>query len=215
MNTILIIEDDKILSDGIKIALENTKDKQIYQATTIEKGKKILNKYKIDLIILDINLPDGNGLDLLEEIKNVNKHILVIMLTVNDLETDVVTGLENGADDYITKPFSLAILRARVNTQLKRISVFIQNDFNFNFEKMEFYVQNQKIELSKIEQKVLKLLIDNKGLILKRKYLINKIWDYENMDANTLSVLIKRLRTKLNNDNCIQTIYGIGYMWVN
>ncbi|MGO3751676.1 MAG: response regulator transcription factor [Peptoniphilaceae bacterium] len=219
---ILIVEDDKALCNGISLALKSDKY-NFFTAHNISDAKKLLNNGGFDLVILDINLPDGSGLDLLTEIKNI-KNIPVILLTANDIEIDIVTGLEMGADDYITKPFSLMVLRARVNTQLRKSRVkpdLIQVDsFIFDFNTMEFRKSGNLIELSKTEQKLLHLLIDNKGKTVARENLINKIWpeasDY--VDENALSVAIKRLRDKLeeipSKPQYIKTIYGIGYSWV-
>ncbi len=216
MTTILIIEDDKALCDGIASALKS----DIYalqKAYTLKEAKTILSKNNVNLIILDINLPDGNGVEFLKEYRRTSD-IKTIILTANDLETDIVTGLESGADDYITKPFSLAVLRARVNTQLRQNAsgnMFKQGIFLFDFDKMEFFVEDEMIELSKTEQKLLKYLTDNKGITLKRDSLVDRIWtdglDY--VDENALSVSMKRLRSKIGENNPIKTIYGIGYKW--
>lgn len=222
MANILIIEDDIALSEGISIALNND-GYNFFQSFDINSAREEIKMRKLDLILLDINLPDGNGLTLLKEIRD-KISIPIIILTANDLETDIVTGLELGADDYITKPFSLMVLRARVNTQLRRTlnsnKQIIIDDFIFNFETMEFSKDKQSIELSKTEQKLLKILLENKGMILNRQTLSDKIWndsaDY--VDPNALSVTIKRLRDKLEENpskpRYIKTIYGIGYMWV-
>lgn len=176
------------------------------------------------MIILDINLPDGNGLDFLKELRKISA-VPVIILTANDLETDVVTGLELGADDYIVKPFSLMILRARVQARLRSgASAFtdlIQIDgFCFSFSKMEYTKNGAHIELSKTEQKLLRLLLENKGQTLTRAQLIDAIWTdgAEYVDENALSVTVKRLRDKLedtpSSPKYIKTVYGIGYTWV-
>lgn len=224
MKSILIIEDDKALSNGISLALKNEGIK-LEQCFDIASARLKVLKNKFDLLILDINLPDGNGLDFLREIKQ-NKNIPIIILTANDMETDIVTGLEMGADDYVTKPFSLAILRARVNTQLRKSedikhNVFVIDNFIFNFDKMEFCKNSLSIELSKTEQKLLKILIKNKGITLQRSVLIDLIWTdgAEYVDENALSVTIKRLRDKLedtpSSPKYIKTIYGIGYTWAD
>ncbi len=216
MINILVIEDDIALCDGIALALGS--DTNILQkAYTLKTAKDILHKNSVDLIILDINLPDGNGVEFLKEYRKTSD-TKTIMLTANDLETDIVTGLESGADDYITKPFSLAVLRARVNTQLRQKvsgSIFNQGIFLFDFDKMEFFVEDEMVKLSKTEQKLLKHLTDNKGITLKRENLVDRIWtdglDY--VDENALSVSIKRLRSKLGDRSPIKTVYGIGYKW--
>ena len=176
-----------------------------------------------DLLILDVNLPDGSGLELLEQVRRTSD-VPVILLTANDLEMDVVTGLESGADDYITKPFSLAILRARVNAQLRRSahgpkSLIELDGFRFDFERMDFRKAGQSVDLSKTEQKLLRLLIENRGQTLSRATLIDRIWTdgAEYVDENALSVTVKRLRDKLedtpSNPQYLKTVYGMGYTW--
>ena len=134
------------------------------------------------LMILDINLPDGSGLELLREVKEKGSDIPVILLTANDTDLDIVEGLEQGADDYITKPFSLAVLRARVNTQLRKWSssrtdsVFAVDEYVFDFGNMKYMVKDSLVELSKTEQKLLRLLTANAGNTLSRGELVDRIW---------------------------------------
>ena len=218
MSTVLLLEDDLALSQGIAVALERA-DLQIIQCHSLAQAGEALDHNSFKLAILDVNLPDGSGLELLRRLRSKSA-IPVILLTANDLETDVVSGLENGADDYITKPFSLAILRARVNAQLRRTaapSAAVELDsFVFDFENMEYTRDGQKIELSKTEQKLLRLLVENRGRTLSRELLVDRIWtdgaDY--VDENALSVTVKRLRDKLEAPEYIKTVYGIGYSWV-
>lgn len=220
MKQILIIEDDKTLSNGIKLSLQGEKI-NIMQVFSLNEAKTVIDNNNFDLLILDINLPDGNGINYLKELRKTN-NINIILLTANDLEIDIVTGLETGADDYITKPFSLAVLRARVNNQLRdkvnQDKIIIDN-FEFTFDSMEFYKNDERIELSKTEQKLLKVLIDNAGMVLSRDQLINIIWDnnLDFVDNNALSVSIKRLRDKLEDNptspKYIKTVHGVGYMW--
>ena len=173
--------------------------------------------YPFDLVILDVNLPDGNGCDFLEELRK-KSDIPVILLTANDMETDIVMGLELGADDYVTKPFSLAVLRARVNTQLRKKKgvVFRDGDYSFDFRRMEFYKGTKSAQLSKTEQKLLRILTENAGLTVSRSELIDRTWTdgAEYVDENALNVAIKRLRDKLSAGEAIKTVYGIGYTWV-
>ncbi len=218
MTNILVVEDDVALCDGILLALKADAI-DLQKAHNLKTAKDILAKTKIDLIILDVNLPDGNGVEFLTHHLN-DITAKTILLTANDLETDIVTGLESGADDYITKPFSLAVLRARVNNQLRqKISenIYTNGCYLFDFDKMEFFINGKAVELSKTEQKLLKLLTDNSGITLKREILIDRIWtdDMDYVDENALSVSVKRLRSKLGKDSCIKTVYGIGYMWQN
>ena len=215
MKHITIIEDDIGLNNGIALALkqEDIAFFQLYRLGDFKPSEPT------DLIILDINLPDGNGFDFLRKLRQ-NSDVPVIILTANDLETDEVMGLELGADDYITKPFSLMVLRARIDKVLKKINssannVYTDDTYSFDFNKMEFYVDGSSVELSKTEQKLLRLLIQNKGQTLTRDLLVDRIWtdgaDY--VDENALSVTVGRLRKKLNAANYIQTVYGIGYAW--
>lgn len=215
MKHITIIEDDITLNNGIVLALKNIgfSFKQCYKLSEFEEDAPT------DLIVLDINMPDGNGFDFLKRFRQTSD-IPVIILTANDLETDEVTGLELGADDYITKPFSLMVLRARIDKALRnperaKASIYTDTVYSFDFEKMHFSQHGTSVELSKTEQKLLKLLIQQRNQTLTREFLIDRIWtdgaDY--VDENALSVTVGRLRKKLNAADNIQTIYGIGYVW--
>ena len=223
MEQILIIEDDIALNKGLCKAL-TTDSRQLISCTDIRAAREQILCSMPSLILLDINLPDGSGLDFLKELKKGSDSIPVILLTANDTDLDIVNGLELGADDYITKPFSLAVLRARVNTQLRKIpsatvpnSVIIIDDYSFDFSTMEFSVRDNKVELSKTEQKLLRLLIENRGTVMSRSALVDRIWTdgAEYVEENALSVTVKRLRDKLEAHQYIKTIYGIGYSWVN
>lgn len=219
MKNILIIEDDSALTTGLCRALSSG---EIHTAGChcLREARTMLQQEVYALILLDVNLPDGNGFDFLKEIKS-RFSIPVILLTANDMETDIVAGLELGADDYITKPFSLAVLRARVNTALRRknpektSASFLTDCYSFDFDKMEFFYNGIKTELSKTEQKLLRLLVENAGITLSRDKLIDMVWTdgAEYVDENALSVTVKRLRDKLNAQDHIKTVYGIGYVW--
>lgn len=218
MFKLLIVEDDTSLGGGISMALKSSETDVVWCQNMSEARTKIA-KEAFSLYVLDINLPDGNGIDLLKEIKS-KSDTPVILLSANDMELDIVNGLETGADDYITKPFSLAVLRARVNTQLRRGSsshdeMFATGRYSFNFSKMIFKVDGECVELSKSEQKLLKLLTDNSPNTVKRDILMDRIWTdgSEYVDENALSVTVKRLRDKLDAQECIKTVYGIGYVW--
>ena len=219
---LLIIEDDKKLNDGIRLALKNDAY-FFYQCRTLQEAREILKREDITLVLLDVNLPDGNGIDFVREIRE-NSQVPIILLTVNNTEVDIVTGLEAGANDYITKPFSLMVLRARVSVQLRDKEAVVKDSkefdgFEFYFDRMEFFKNREPIELSKTEQKLLRVLFENKGKVLKREYLIDEVWqgDTEFVDAHALTVAIKRLRDKLEDDvqkpKYIKTVYGIGYTW--
>lgn len=223
MKRILLLEDDTTLGQGIRLALEN-QDVHVELCAALSQARRLLAGEAFDLLILDVNLPDGSGLDLLRDVRCGQPGTPVILLTANDLETDIVVGLESGADDYITKPFSLAVLRARVNAQLRRgapaqAAVIEFEGFSFNFERMEFRKNGRLIELSKTEQKLLRVLVENQGQTLTRAALVDRVWtdgaDY--VDENALSVTVKRLRDKLEDTpskpRYLKTVYGIGYIW--
>ena len=217
MSQILLLEDDEALGRGICMALE-TPSCTVTHCSTCLQAINILQGMVFDLLILDINLPDGSGLELLRTLRQNGTSTPAILLTANDLELDEVTGLEAGADDYITKPFSLAVLRARVNAQLRR-SVPVKQDrielngFILDFTRMEFSKEGTIIDLSKTEQRLLRLLVENRGRTLPRDLLLEKVWDGgEFVDENALSVAVRRLRGKLGNAP-IRTVYGVGYTW--
>ncbi|GAB2045729.1 response regulator transcription factor [Agathobaculum sp. TL06] len=218
MEHILIVEDDPALGRGLTLALGDA------HACTLSTGcadaRRALATATFDLAIFDINLPDGSGLALLEETRAAGGPP-VILLTANDLETDIVTGLTLGADDYITKPFSLAVLRARVEAALRRnapaaaSAVFEQDGFRFDFDRLDFAVEGRPLQLSQTEQRLLRLLVENRGHTLPRDTLLDRIWtdgaDY--VDENALSVTVGRLRRKLGKNAPIKTVYGVGYSW--
>lgn len=227
---ILIIEDDKPLAAGLCRALQSGEIEAV-SCGTLKDAAKLIHRQQesgsgFALVLLDVNLPDGSGFDFLQEIKK-KYGMAVIMLTANDMEIDIVTGLELGADDYITKPFSLAVLRARVATQLRRMReqagavrqqtqqdrIIVLDDYRFDFARMEFYHEEEQVELSKTEQKLLRILVENRGISLKREVLLDRIWssEAEFVDENALSVTVKRLRDKLGAQDRIKTVYGIGY----
>lgn len=220
MKRILIVEDDRKLNEGIKLTLRN--EYICTQAFSIRSAGEALKKEQPDLILLDVNLPDGDGFEFLTEIRKTSK-VPVILLTVNKMEMDIVTGLELGANDYITKPFSLMVLRARIGVQLRgepgEEERYRIGEFCFDFYKMEFRNGNDGIELSKTEQRLLRCLLENRGRNVSRSSLIDQVWqgDTEFVDEHALTVAVNRLRNKLgdnpNQPEYIKTVYGIGYTW--
>ena len=233
---IQIVEDDKTLSEGISISLGDYTD-SFNKEYTIKTAKEGFDKYgeELSLIILDLNLPDGIGYDYLKYVRE-RSDVPVLILTANDLEMDEVTGLTMGADDFLTKPFSLAVLRARVNALVRRSQitrngnagdekessgnkksgVYEIDDMVFDFDKLTFRKGEEELFLSVNEQKLLKIFLDNKGMILTRDTLIERLWgdSGEYVEENALSVTINRLRSKIESsggDKHINTVYGQGY----
>ena len=225
MKQLLIVEDDQTLNEGLCKALRQ-EDRRIISCDCLKAARAQLALGIIDFVLLDINLPDGSGLELLKEIKKQKASLPVVLLTANDTDRDIVQGLETGADDYITKPFSLSVLRARVTTQLRKISegagdvsgrIFTDGSWSFNFDKMIFTHNGKQAELSKTEQKLLYYLTQNAPNTTTRDFLIDRLWSdgEEYVDENALSVTVKRLRDKLELGGKIKTVYGIGYAWVS
>ena len=223
MEQIFLLEDDAALSRGIAMALEKP-ERRIIRAESVAKARQALSREQFSLWILDINLPDGSGLDLLRRLREGGDGTPAILLTANDLELDEVNGLEAGADDYITKPFSLAVLRARVDAQLRRGSgrpsgALMLGPFAFDFEAMDFRREGAPVELSKTEQRLLRVLVENRGRTVPRGVLLDRVWTdgAEFVEENALSVTMKRLRAKLEADPAkpvfLKTVYGIGYTW--
>lgn len=219
--SIILIEDDRILNRGVRLFLE----KQGLLVTSFysleEAGKQDFRKYH--LMILDINLPDGDGLQLCREITK-EYDLPVIFLTANDTEEEMIEGFECGCDDYIAKPFSLALLGKRVQVALRRSlspaekeETFCYEELSVDFKKRTVELSGRLVKLSPIEFKLLQVLIQNRGQVLTRNTLLEKIWDCDGnfVDENTLSVHIRRLRGKLEvdskNPRYIITVFGIGY----
>ena len=228
---ILLVEDNKSISKALKynweqhsykvLIAENLEEaKQLLdeQPTLgleeLQKTKKLQEVQRIDLIILDVTLPDGNGFDFYKEIKE-KYGISTIFLTAKDEENDVVRGLELGAEDYVTKPFSTRELLARINKILlrskKKNRVTIQ-DITCDLDKMCISKQGEKINFSSLELKILMLLFTNLNKVITREYIIEKIWDWTGNDVydNTVTVYMKRIRQKLGSP-IITTVKGMGY----
>lgn len=208
---ILLIEDNQTITKGLTYTFSTT-NYNLVSASNIEEAKQILTTKIPKLILLDVTLPDGNGFDLYEEkIKILN--IPTIFLTAKDTEDDIVKGLELGAVDYITKPFSTRELLARINRILssKQSTIKVKN-ITFNFDKMEVFKNDEIINLTSLETKILYLLFTNINKVVKREYLIEYIWNLTGNDINdnTITVYLKRIREKLGID-IIKTVKGIGY----
>ncbi|MCC0636471.1 MULTISPECIES: response regulator transcription factor [unclassified Clostridioides] len=217
---LLIIEDDTNLNEGLFYAFES-EGFNVLKAYTKQEGLHIFNNKNIDFIILDCNLPDGNGFDICKQIREMSD-IPIIMLTARDSEIDEVTGLEIGLDDYITKPFSLSVLKARVKVAIRKKSnnkVLYSNGIRLDQKLLKVYKNEVDLELSAVEYKLINYLIENKGQILLKEQILHHIWDSEEnyVDENIISVNIRRLRMKVednpSNPKYIKTAYGMGYLW--
>lgn len=207
---ILLVEDNETLSKGLAYSLEQS---GFSVAHKLNKKDTVdfLNNKKPNLVILDIELPDGNGFDIYEKtIKE--KKIPTIFLTVKDEEDDIVKGLELGAEDYITKPFSTRELIARVNKILNKNNIIKVKNVEFDLDKMIVLKDGKEVILTSLELKILSLLFSNLNKVVSRNDIIDKIWEWTGNDVNdnTVTVYLKRIREKLG-ENIIITIKGIGY----
>ena len=212
MKKILLVEDNETIAKALKYALEQ----ENYKVTCAENVKETLQSLneEIALIILDVSLPDGNGFELYE--KNIKKlNIPTIFLTAKDEENDIIKGLELGAEDYITKPFSAKELMVRMKKILlrqKKNTILKVQDISFDIDKMVVYKNEEKLELTSLELKILHMLFLNMNKVVTRNDIIEKIWEWTGNDVNdnTVTVYLKRIREKLQTDIII-TIKGIGY----
>ena len=221
---ILLIEDDETLSMGIEYSLKN-EEHDVIVANKISSARSIESSESFDLILLDVTLPDGNGYEFCKEIRR-KSDIPIIFLTACDEEVNVVLGLDLGADDYLTKPIRVRELIARINAVFRRKNVkkdtsdkIIYKDLTILPLKFEVYKGMNKLQLTSVEYKLMLMMIENKGNVLTRKQLLEKLWDVEGnfVEEKTLNVYIKRLREKLGEDDSIayiETIRGIGYRWI-
>ena len=213
---VLLVEDNYSIAKGLIYAFEQN-EFEVKYAKSIVEASKFLNEEKFNIMILDVMLPDGNGFEFYKKIKE--EHFTpTIFLTAKDDEDDIVNGLELGADDYVTKPFLIRELIARMNKILsksKSNKIKIK-DISIDLDKMLVYKNDEEINLTALETKLLIYMFTNAGKVLKREYIIEKIWDWTRNDVNdnTISVYIKRIREKLDTD-IIVTIKGIGYMVKN
>ena len=216
MKNILLIEDNDTIIMGLKYSLEQENFKVI-SAKNVSEFNKEINKNEIDLVLLDISLPDGNGFEICKEIKS-KKDIPVIFLTAQDEETSVVLGLDLGADDYIVKPFRTRELISRINSVLRRYghneSNLIQyKNIKIDTSSAKVYKDNEEIIFTSLEYKILLMLFSNQNKLISREQLLEKIWDIAGnfVNDNTLTVYIKRIREKLGDETIIKTVRGLGY----
>lgn len=230
MGKILLLEDDKSLNRGISFKLKK-EGFEVETAFCIEEAKNIFDNNKIDLIITDIRLPDGSGFDFCEEIRKIS-NVYIIMLTALDEEFNAVMGYEIGADDYVTKPFSLAILVSKVKAFMKRAgndekektseNILVSEDIEFDYGDYTLILNREdteKVQLTKTEGKLLKLLMENAMNIIQKEQILDILWDMDGnfVDDNTVAVYMRRLRKKVEKDPSepvfIKNIRGIGYKW--
>lgn len=224
MKRIFLVEDDLSLINGLSFAIQ----KQGYDldvARTICEANAKWTGGNYDLVILDVSLPDGTGLELCKKIRQTSQ-VSIMFLTAADEETDIIMGLDIGGDDYITKPFKLAVFLSRINALLRRSEHFNQADttltsggIKVDLLKSEVSKNGEIVDLTASEYKLLRLLMENPDRVLSPEQILSKLWDCnENyVDSNTLTVYIRRLRTKIEDDpgnpTKIVTVRRLGYKW--
>ena len=224
MSKIFFVEDDLSLISGLSFALKK-QGYEVDNARTIDEAEKLWQNNKYDLAILDISLPDVSGYQLCEKIR-LNSKIPIIFLTAADEETDIIMGLDMGADDYITKPFKLAVFLSKVNAILRRSNDFNQkntvlnsNGISVNLLNGDVTKNGETLNLTSGEYKLLCLFMENPNIILSQEQILGKLWDLNNdyIDNSTLTVYIRRLRKKIEDDpsnpTSIVTIRRMGYKW--
>lgn len=220
MSRILIIEDDIDLQEGLAFSLK-TEGYEVMAAATVEAGLKIFDKQGCDMIILDCNLPDGSGFDLCSAIKR-EKDVPILMLTARDTEMDEVKALELGMDDFMSKPFSLAVLKARIKKLLRKDMPKMQmvsGDIMIDKNSCKVYKDGVEINCSKIEYQMLTFFIENEGIVLSKEQILHYVWDSQGnyVEENAVPVNVRRLRTKIEEDpknpKHLVNVYGIGYIW--
>lgn len=218
---ILVVEDDRALKEGIAFALKK-EGYVVHKACSLGEAEKKLEQ-KMDLILLDINLPDGDGRDFLKNIL-AGQMVSVLFLTARDSEEDMLKGFQMGCDDYITKPFSMAVLVMKIGAVLRRSKgasrrIYTDGELVYDFEDKTLKIHGKEIELTALEIKLLEIFLNHRGIVLTRERLLDRIWDVQEkyVEDRTLSVSIHRLREKIEDDpekpGHIRTVFGIGYKW--
>lgn len=217
MKTILLLEDDKNLNRGITLKLQK-EGYEVFSASGVSEAKKLFENHNVDLIISDITLEDGDGLDFCTQVRKKSK-VYIIFLTALDTELDMVNAYDIGADDYITKPFSLMVLVSKVHACMRRVDTsqrtrLSSGDIMVSYSEMKAYKNMEPMTLSKKELQLLVYLMENARQIVSKDQILERVWDVDGqfVDDNTVPVNISRLRSKVGN-NYIQNVRGMGYIW--
>lgn len=220
---ILVVEDDRLLNTTLCYNL-SAYGYQVDAALTKNSANHLCKKQVYDLIVLDVNLPDGNGFDFCRDIKDRYPDIAVIFLTANDMESDMLKGFELGADDYVTKPFPMSVFQKKVAALLARMKKISGGDcyndgnLSIDFSEMSATLSGNVISFTPMEYRLLKILIKNSKIVLTRQTLLEKLWDIDGnfVDEHALTSTISRIRNKIETPDrsYIKTVYGMGYMWI-
>ena len=222
MNTILLLEDDESINRGIAFTLEKD-GYQVYSCKTVTEAERIFHQKEIELLLCDITLPDGNGLDFVKRGRS-ESGVHIIFLTALDQEIDQVMGYEAGADDYMTKPFSLSVLKLKISAYFKKHKGAAQERIEsgnicFYVKEMRVLAAGKEVSLTKNEWKMLRIFMEHPKQILSKNQLLEQLFDAEGdfVDENTIAVNVRRLREKIEPDSSkpqyIKNVRGIGYLW--
>lgn len=222
MERILLIEDDDILAEGVKMNL-SLAGFTAESVSDLEEGEKRLDTEAWDLLLLDVNLPDGDGFSFARKVRSI-QDIPVIFLTAKDMDEDMMIGFESGADDYITKPFNVQILIQRVRAVLGRYRIgqtrsqkIQTGNLTVDLQSWQVLKSGKELILTPTEFRLLKKFCENPGIVLTRQVLLEEMWDKDGnfVDEHTLTIFVSRLRAKIADEQYtyIRTIYGTGYMW--
>ena len=220
---LLVVEDDRLLNNTLCYNL-SAAGYTVDAAMTKSAADDLCKAQDYDLIVLDVNLPDGNGFELCRKIKERRPDTAVIFLTANDMESDMLKGFELGADDYVTKPFPISVFRKKVSALLARIrkqaggDCYTDGTLSINFSELTAALAGKSVIFTPLEYRLLKVLVRNPKIVLTRQVLLEKLWDADEnfVDEHNLTVAISRIRGKIETDGLqyIKTVYGMGYMWI-
>lgn len=223
MAKILLLEDDESLNRGISLKL--TKEGyEVLRAAGVSEAKKLLSETQVELVISDVMMEDGDGLTFCRELRQ-RSNVYVIFLTALDQEVDIVNGYDAGADDYITKPFSLMVLISKVNALMRRIGqkeenrqILSSGSIRVDCREMKAYKDGQEIPLSKRELQLLIYFLENSKQIISKEQILQSVWDVDGqfVDDNTVPVTISRLKKKMAGEEeleYIKNVRGMGYLW--
>lgn len=224
MNKILIVEDDTLLNRTLAYNL-TSEGYAVESAYNYKEAVKHLKETEYDIALLDINLPDGNGLNLCEEIRGRGQHTYIIFITANDKESDMLKGYEAGGADYVTKPFSVTVLCRKVaavfaNMELRmpRHDFFDDGFLKIDFSEQSASLDGEPLDFTPKEYRTLFLFVKNPRIILTKRQILEKLWDVEGdfVDEHTLTTIISRIRKKIETEEhkYIKTAYGMGYQWI-
>lgn len=224
MKNILIVEDDTLLNKTLAYNL-TLDGYEITSAYTYSTAMRYLKTKEYDMVLLDINLPDGNGLDFCQEMKAREYETYILFLTAKDKESDILKGYEAGGIDYITKPFSIVVLCKKIaaifdniNREKPKHDIYEDGNLFVDFSRQIATFKGENIDFTPKEYRTLRLFIKNSHIILTKRQLLEKLWDVDGnfVDEHTLTTIISRIRKKIETDECkyIKTAYGIGYQWI-